>query len=134
MILANLGRDLQIGTEESRAELGDKFFLDVAFIVPADAAHVAIDRVIVLPIAGAAAGITWLLDTQRQFVDWRGHWGWNFLFVLVYALIAMALADSRPMNEAPAWARTLMYVVLGIAWVFPMMPLILWMERTGRRP
>jgi hypothetical protein len=42
--------------------------------------------VIVLPIAGAAAGITWLLDTQRQFVDWRGHWGWDFLFVLVYAL------------------------------------------------
>ncbi len=56
------------------------------------------------------------------------------VFVLVYALVAMSLADSRPMNEAPAWVRTLMYVLLGIAWVPPMMPLVLWMERTGRRP
>jgi hypothetical protein len=55
-------------------------------------------------------------------------------FVLFYALVAMALADSRPVNEAPGWARTLLYVVLGLAWVPPMMPLILWMERTGRRP
>jgi predicted membrane channel-forming protein YqfA (hemolysin III family) len=53
-------------------------------------------------------------------------------FVMFYALVAMALADSRPVNAAPAWARTLLYVVLGLAWVPPMMPLILWMERTGR--
>ena len=56
------------------------------------------------------------------------------VFVMVYALIAMALADSRPMNDAPVWLRTLLYCVLGIAWVPPMMPLILWMERAGRRP
>jgi hypothetical protein len=55
-------------------------------------------------------------------------------FVLFYALVAMALADSRPVSEAPAWARALLYVVLGLAWVPPMMPLVLWMERTGRRP
>jgi heme A synthase len=55
-------------------------------------------------------------------------------FVVIYALVAMALADSRPMNDASAWVRTLIYVVLGIAWVPPVMPLILWMERTGRRP
>lgn len=52
-------------------------------------------------------------------------------FVLVYALVAMALADSRPMHEAPGWVRTLLYVVLGLAWVLPLMPLIRWMERSG---
>jgi predicted membrane channel-forming protein YqfA (hemolysin III family) len=50
-------------------------------------------------------------------------------FVLIYALLAMALADSRPVNEAPELARTAIYVALGLAWVVPMMPLIVWMER-----
>jgi hypothetical protein len=53
------------------------------------------------------------------------------VFVLVYALCAMALADSRPVNEAPEIVRSLVYVVLGLAWILPMMPLIVWME--GRR-
>ncbi len=50
-------------------------------------------------------------------------------FVLVYALVAMALADSRPVNEAPELARTALYVVLGLVWILPLMPLIVWMER-----
>ena len=54
-------------------------------------------------------------------------------FVLVYALVAMALADSRPMHEAPGVLQTLVYVVLGLAWVLPLMPLIRWMEGGGRR-
>jgi hypothetical protein len=41
---------------------------------------------IVLPIAGIAAGITWALGEQRLLLHWRGHWGWDFLFVLIYAM------------------------------------------------
>jgi len=51
------------------------------------------------------------------------------VFVIVYALGAMALADSRPMHDAPDYVRTGLYVVLGLAWVLPLMPLISWMER-----
>ena len=54
-------------------------------------------------------------------------------FVLVYALVAMALADSRPVSQAPELMRTGIYVVLGLAWVLPMMPLIVWMERGALR-
>jgi hypothetical protein len=54
-------------------------------------------------------------------------------FVLVYALVAMALVDSRPMHEAPAFVQTLLYVMLGLAWALPLMPLIRWMERSGCR-
>jgi predicted membrane channel-forming protein YqfA (hemolysin III family) len=54
-------------------------------------------------------------------------------FVLVYALVAMALADSRPVNEAPELVRTLLYVVLGLVWILPLMPLIVWMERGALR-
>ena len=50
-------------------------------------------------------------------------------FVLTYALLAMALADSRPVNGASELARTAIYAALGLAWVLPMMPLIVWMER-----
>ena len=54
-------------------------------------------------------------------------------FVLVYALVAMAVADLRPMHEAPALVQTLLYIVLGLAWVLPLMPLVRWMEGGGRR-
>lgn len=50
-------------------------------------------------------------------------------FVVLYALVAMALADSRPVNALPGIAQACVYVVLGLAWILPMMPLILWMER-----
>ncbi|GJE53895.1 MULTISPECIES: DUF2842 domain-containing protein [Methylobacterium] len=49
-------------------------------------------------------------------------------FVIVYAPLAMALADSR-IAETPALVQTLLYSILGIAWIFPLMPLIRWMER-----
>jgi hypothetical protein len=52
-------------------------------------------------------------------------------FVIVYALIAMALAEARPLQEAPEFVRNIAYVVLGLAWVVPMMPLIRWMEGRG---
>jgi len=29
--------------------------------------------------------------------------------------------------------QTLLYIVLGLAWVLPLMPLVSWMERSGRR-
>jgi hypothetical protein len=50
---------------------------------------------VVLPICGIAAGITWALGEQRLLVHWRGHWGWDFLFVLIYAMFL-----DRWMKEA----------------------------------
>jgi hypothetical protein len=57
-----------------------------------------------------------------------------FAFVLVYAPIAMALAESR-IVDAPKPVQTIAYLVLGLAWILPLMPLIRWMERPdGDRP
>jgi predicted membrane channel-forming protein YqfA (hemolysin III family) len=50
------------------------------------------------------------------------------IFVMIYGPIAMALAESRIM-EAPQALQTVAYVVLGLAWVLPLLPLIRWMER-----
>ena len=55
------------------------------------------------------------------------------VFVIVYALIAMMLAQARPTQEAPVLLQTLIYGVLGLAWILPLMPLIRWMEGGPRR-
>jgi hypothetical protein len=55
------------------------------------------------------------------------------VFVCFYAMIAMALAQARPLQEAPALVQSLGYIVLGLAWTLPLMPLIKWMERAERR-
>ncbi len=52
------------------------------------------------------------------------------LYVIVYALVAMALAQSRVVQEAPGLSQALYYVILGLAWILPLMPLIKWMERS----
>jgi NhaP-type Na+/H+ or K+/H+ antiporter len=53
-------------------------------------------------------------------------------FVIVYALVAMALAQSRPLQEAALVWRTIGYAVLGLAWTLPAGALIRWMERPDR--
>lgn len=54
-------------------------------------------------------------------------------FVIVYAPLAMALADSR-ISQTPALVQTVLYCILGIAWIFPLMPVIRWMERPDPEP
>lgn len=49
-------------------------------------------------------------------------------FVCVYALVAMALAQGR-ITETSKTVQTIAYIVLGLAWVLPLLPLIKWMER-----
>ena len=52
-------------------------------------------------------------------------------FVIIYALMAMALAQARPFLEASKLVQGFGYAILGIAWVIPMFPLIKWMEGGG---
>ena len=42
------------------------------------------------------------------------------------------LAEARPLQEAPALVQSLGYMILGLAWILPLMPLIKWMERPER--
>ncbi|CAN7637588.1 DUF2842 domain-containing protein [Bosea sp. LjRoot90] len=50
------------------------------------------------------------------------------VFVCVYALVAMALAQGR-ITESSKLVQTIAYIVLGLVWVLPLLPLIKWMER-----
>jgi hypothetical protein len=49
-----------------------------------------------------------------------------FALVIVWALIAMAVAQFPPIFNN-AWIAAIYYVVAGIGWVLPALPLLRWM-------
>jgi hypothetical protein len=53
------------------------------------------------------------------------------ILVAVWALLAMALAQS-PLLAGGGLTAALYYVVAGLGWVLPAMPLIRWMSRPDR--
>lgn len=50
------------------------------------------------------------------------------VFVCVYALVAMALAQGRVLASSKG-VQMAFYVIVGLAWILPLLPLIRWMER-----
>ena len=65
-----------------------------------------------LPIAGLAAAVAYVLETRREFVEWQHHWGWDFLFALVYAMFLdrwikeALLDDATPCDEVDEMRRS----------------------------
>ncbi|WP_296710836.1 DUF2842 domain-containing protein [Rhodoblastus sp.] len=51
------------------------------------------------------------------------------VFVIVYALAAMMLAQVTALKVQSGVLRLLIFAVLGLGWAVPMVPLIAWMER-----
>jgi hypothetical protein len=50
------------------------------------------------------------------------------VLVVTWALVAMALAQS-PLVKANGLVEVIYYVVAGLGWVLPAMPLVRWMSR-----
>ena len=48
------------------------------------------------------------------------------LLVAVWSLLAMALAQSA-LTDINGWVAAIFYVVAGLGWVLPAMPLVSWM-------
>ncbi|QFU16541.1 DUF2842 domain-containing protein [Microvirga thermotolerans] len=53
------------------------------------------------------------------------------VFIAFYALFAMAVAEGR-ITEAPKLVQTLAYIVLGLIWIVPLLPLIRWMGKPDK--
>jgi hypothetical protein len=49
-----------------------------------------------------------------------------FALVIVWALVAMAIAQFPPIFNNP-WISAVYYLVAGLGWVLPAMPLVKWM-------
>jgi hypothetical protein len=52
--------------------------------------------------------------------------------VIVWSLLAMALAQAVALRESPV-LEFAFYVIAGIGWVLPAMPLVSWMSRVTPR-
>jgi hypothetical protein len=53
-----------------------------------------------------------------------------FALVIVWALVAMAVAQFPPIFNSP-WIAGAYYIIAGIGWVLPAMPLVKWMLKAG---
>jgi hypothetical protein len=53
------------------------------------------------------------------------------ILVSVWSLVAMALAQSA-LTDINGFVATLYYIVAGLGWVLPAMPLVAWMARPDR--
>jgi predicted membrane channel-forming protein YqfA (hemolysin III family) len=53
------------------------------------------------------------------------------VFIFTYALFAMAVAEGR-ITQAPKLLQTVAYIILGLIWVVPLMPLIRWMAKPDK--
>ncbi len=53
----------------------------------------------------------------------------TIVFVIVYALVAMMLAQYHFTPGSPSLLQWVFYAVVGMGWIVPLMPLIRWMER-----
>lgn len=51
-----------------------------------------------------------------------------FALVIAWALVAMAVAQFPPIFNNP-WVAGVYYVVAGLGWVLPAMPLLKWMQK-----
>jgi hypothetical protein len=54
-----------------------------------------------------------------------------FVLVIVWALVAMALAQV-PLIRDNAVASVAYYVIAGMGWVLPALPVVSWMSRRGQ--
>jgi len=54
-----------------------------------------------------------------------------FALVIVWALVAMALAQA-PLIHDNEIASVAYYVIAGLGWILPAMPIVSWMSRANR--
>ena len=76
----------------------------------------AVFWLVALPIAGLGAAIAFVLDRHQQFAGLRNHWGWDFLFALIYAMfldrwMKIALLEgASPCDEVDNLRRSIIAV------------------------
>lgn len=72
-----------------------------------------------------------MTQPQKPRPTWRKPIGilGLFLAVMIYAIVVARLVV--PISEWPVLVQTVIYIVLGTAWLLPLRRFLIWME-TGR--
>jgi hypothetical protein len=68
---------------------------------------------------------------QRPTPTWRIPFG-TFLMLALIAIWAVIVVSQAPkIATLPILMQAMLYLIAGIIWIFPMRPIIIWME-TGK--
>jgi hypothetical protein len=68
---------------------------------------------------------------QRPTPTWRIPFG-AFLMLALIAIWAVIIVSQAPkIATLPILMQAMLYLIAGIIWIFPMRPIIIWME-TGK--
>ncbi len=62
---------------------------------------------------------------------WRKPAGAFLIIALIIVWAVLVLIASPWINALPVLVQTVSYLIVGVAWILPLKPLLLWME-TGR--
>ena len=63
--------------------------------------------------------------------SWRKPAGMLAILLLILVWVVLVASFSAEIGSLPILVQLVIYVVLGIVWIAPLKPLLLWME-TGR--
>ncbi len=63
--------------------------------------------------------------------SWRKPAGMLAILLLILVWVVLVASFSAEIGALPILVQLVIYVVLGIVWIAPLKPLLLWME-TGR--
>jgi hypothetical protein len=96
-----------------------------------------------LPVAGFAAIVAWLLAANPNYADLRDHWGWDFLFALIYVTFVdrwmkeTLLDDASPCEEVDDLRRSIvsprLLVIAAACYLLAMMLGVLQVQGVGQR-
>ena len=50
-------------------------------------------------------------------------------FVSIYIVLVLLIAQSDHIRHANGFVQAVFFLIAGLAWILPLMPLIRWMER-----
>jgi len=71
------------------------------------------------------------MGDMRVEPSWRQPFGMFLILLWITAWCVGAATIGGLIVDAPIWAQTPFYLIAGIAWIFPLKPMLRWME-TGR--
>jgi predicted membrane channel-forming protein YqfA (hemolysin III family) len=63
--------------------------------------------------------------------SWRKPAGMLFILAVIAIWAVIVASFSQTIGRWPGLVQALVYIVAGIVWIFPMRPVLTWME-TGR--
>ncbi len=68
---------------------------------------------------------------MEQRPTWRKPAGMAFILAIIAVWAIIVASFSGTIGRWPVLVQLVVYVVAGIVWIFPMRPVLVWME-TGR--